>query len=160
MVRIITHLMWPRIRLRSVLSPESLQKIEAAIQEAERGHSGEIRLCIEGSLLLVDLLRDVSPRDRARKIFAEDNVWDTAQNTGILIYVLLADRALEIVCDRGIRVPHEVLSQWIDSFLRDAKNDLQSTITKLLRSVGDFCRETLPPGDRSGDEISNKPRFV
>jgi uncharacterized membrane protein len=48
------------------------------------------------------LWRNATPRERAIAMFGKLGVWDTAQNNGVLVYLLLAERAIEIVADRGI----------------------------------------------------------
>lgn len=84
------------------------EAIERAVKDCERQHAGEIRFVLEPSLSLAAVARGVTPRERAAQVFSELRVWDTAHNNGVLIYVLLADRAVEIVADRGVgreRVP-------------------------------------------------------
>jgi uncharacterized membrane protein len=82
--------------------PEAtLDAIEQAIKRAEAAHGGEIRFAIEAALPPLHILNDHSPRARALDVFATLRVWDTAANNGVLIYVQLADRHVEIVADRG-----------------------------------------------------------
>jgi hypothetical protein len=87
--------------------------IEAAVRISEMRHSGEIRYAIENSLAPGRVWRGVSGRERAIEVFANLHVWDTEHNSGVLIYLLLADHDIEIVADRGIaaRVPPEVWEQ-------------------------------------------------
>ena len=80
----------------------TLNAIQKAIADAERRHAGQIVFAVEGALPLRDLVRGRSPRQRAHEVFAHLRVWDTHQNSGVLIYVLLADHAIEILADRGI----------------------------------------------------------
>jgi uncharacterized membrane protein len=87
---------------RRVFPAPMLERIQHAIAAGERDHLGEICLAVEGSLSLAALLRGRSARERAHELFARLRVWDTAMDTGVLVYVLLADRAIEIVADRGI----------------------------------------------------------
>jgi uncharacterized membrane protein len=79
-----------------------LQAIEQAIREGESMHAGQIRFAVEHSLDLPYLLRGVSARARAVDVFSLLRVWDTEHNNGVLIYLLLADRDVEIVADRGV----------------------------------------------------------
>ena len=79
-----------------------LDAIEQAIGECEAPHGGEIRFVVETALDLPELWRGLTPRERALQLFGQLGVWDTAHNNGVLIYVLMADRAVEIVADRGI----------------------------------------------------------
>ncbi len=82
--------------------PEAtLDAIEAAIREGERVHSGEVCFLVEAALEPADLWRGTTARERALVVFAEQGVWDTHANNGVLIYLLLAERDVEIVADRG-----------------------------------------------------------
>jgi uncharacterized membrane protein len=81
----------------------TLDAIEAAVTRAERTHAGEIRFAIETALPPLHVINDRSPRARAVEVFSHLRVWDTAHNNGVLIYVQLADRAVEIVADRGLQ---------------------------------------------------------
>ncbi len=82
---------------------------------SERRHSGEIRLCVEAGLPLSYLWRDATPRQRAVTMFGKLRVWDTEQNNGVLIYLLLAEHAIEVVADRGLAraVPPETWQQLV-----------------------------------------------
>jgi len=80
-----------------------LDAIEQAIKRAERTHAGEIRFAIETSLTPRHILNDIAPRARALEVFSHLHVWDTEANNGVLIYVQLADRTVEIVADRGFQ---------------------------------------------------------
>jgi uncharacterized membrane protein len=87
--------------LRRAFDPAGLQAIERAIAEAERKNGGEIRFAVEGNLGALELMRGVTPRERALEAFAQLGVWDTEANNGVLIYLLWADHDVEIVADRG-----------------------------------------------------------
>jgi uncharacterized membrane protein len=106
--RSFRHLFSTRWATRRCFTPEVLRRIEAAIAGAERRHAGEIRFAIETAFDLPDLWYGTTPRERAVLVFGQLGVWDTAGNNGVLIYVLMADRDVEIVADRAIaaRVPH------------------------------------------------------
>jgi uncharacterized membrane protein len=95
----VTATHW-RTRLR--FPRATLDAIEAAIVRAERTHAGQIRFAIETALTPLQILNDVAARTRAIELFASLGVWDTELNNGVLIYVLLADRGVEIVADRGL----------------------------------------------------------
>jgi len=99
--RCARHLCHTRWALRRRFPEAALQRIESAVLKAEKNHSGEIRVALEGDLDLHDLLRDKSSRERAAEVFSQLDVWDTARSNGVLIYVLLADRDVEILADRG-----------------------------------------------------------
>ena len=79
-----------------------MQAIEAAIKESEAGHQGEIRFAVEAALEIAPLLKNQAAGERAVEVFSQLRVWDTQHNNGVLIYLLLADRDVEIIADRGI----------------------------------------------------------
>src|SRR4051812_19461857 len=101
-MRFLRHPFFSPWTTRRPLTPPVLARVETAIRETEALHEGEIRFVVETALDLVDLVQDVAPRRRAMQMFGQLGVWDTAQNNGVLIYVLLADHIVEIVADRGI----------------------------------------------------------
>src|SRR5581483_2543771 len=100
--RIARHLLEHHWRARRVFTPAVLARIEEAIQAGERTHSGQLRFVVEGALDGAPLFRNQTARERALDIFSRLRIWDTAHNNGVLIYLLLADRNVEIVADRGI----------------------------------------------------------
>jgi uncharacterized membrane protein len=100
--RIGKHLLEHRWRVRRIFTPKVLADIEQAIKLTEATHSGQVRFVVEGALDGQPLFRDQPARERALDIFAHLRIWDTAHNNGVLIYLLLADRQVEIVADRGI----------------------------------------------------------
>ena len=100
--RIGKHLLEHRWRARRLFPPKVLTAIEQAIKAGEITHSGQVRFVVEGALDGAPLFRDQPARGRALDIFAQLRIWDTAHNNGVLIYLLLADRQVEIIADRGI----------------------------------------------------------
>jgi uncharacterized membrane protein len=100
--RIGRHLLEHRWRVRRIFPPDVLADIEQAIKVGEATHSGQIRFVVEGALDGAPLFRDQPARERALDIFSQLRIWDTAHNNGVLIYLLLADRNVEIIADRGI----------------------------------------------------------
>jgi uncharacterized membrane protein len=100
--RLFRHLVANRRRVRSAFAPAALARISEAIAASERRHGGQIRVVIEGALDGEQLFAQQSARERAIDVFAQQRVWDTEANNGVLIYLLLADRDVEIVADRGI----------------------------------------------------------
>jgi uncharacterized membrane protein len=100
--RIGKHLLEHQWRVRRVFPREVLASIEQAIKAGEATHSGQVRFVVEGALDGALLFKGQSARERAIDIFSHLRIWDTARNNGVLIYLLLADRDVEIVADRGI----------------------------------------------------------
>jgi uncharacterized membrane protein YgcG len=100
--RIGKHLLEHRWRVRKIFTPRVLAAIEQAIKASEAKHAGQIRFAVEGALDGAPLLRNQSARARALDVFSHLRIWDTTHNNGVLIYLLLADRDVEILADRGI----------------------------------------------------------
>ena len=100
--RIGRHLLQHRWRERRDFPPKVLAAIEVAIKAGEATHAGQVRFVVEGALDGAPLFRNQPARERALDIFSQLRIWDTAHNNGVLIYLLLADRDVEIVADRGI----------------------------------------------------------
>lgn len=100
--RIGKHLIEHRWRVRRIFPPKVLAAIERTIKAGEATHSGQVRFVVEGALDGAPLFRGQSARARALDVFSHLRIWDTAHNNGVLIYLLLADRDVEIVADRGI----------------------------------------------------------
>src|SRR4051794_19680332 len=100
--RIGRHLLQHRWRERRIFPPMVLAAIEAAIKAGEATHSGQVQFVVEGALHGAPLFTNQPARERALDIFSKLRIWDTAHNNGVLIYLLLADRNVEIIADRGI----------------------------------------------------------
>ena len=99
--RVVRHLLNYRWRLGRVFDAATRAAIQEAVEASERTHRGEIRFAVESRLDTASVWAGQSARERARELFARLGVWDTEENSGILIHVLLADRRVEIVADRG-----------------------------------------------------------
>ena len=99
--RLLKHVTATHWRTRMLFPSATLDAIEAAIARAEQTHAGEIRFAIETALTPAHIFNGVTAHARALDVFAHLRVWDTDDNNGVLIYVQLADRHVEIVADRG-----------------------------------------------------------
>jgi uncharacterized membrane protein len=99
--RLARHLLSFRSRLSRDFDVATRRAIQEAVAASERKHRGEIRFAVESRLDAASVWRGRTARERAHELFASLGVWDTAENSGILVYVLLADRCVEIVADRG-----------------------------------------------------------
>jgi uncharacterized membrane protein len=113
LIRLFKH-RWTDDATRT-LSTETLQRLQTLIATSEALHSGEIRICVEAGLPNSYLLRADSTanllRQRALAQVGRLRVWDTAQNNGVLIYLCLAEHAIELVADRGIN-QHVGIDAW------------------------------------------------
>jgi uncharacterized membrane protein len=102
--RLARHLLTSRATVNRHFPPACIAALRQAIAASEATHRGEIRFAIEAALPPLRVLRDLGARERALEVFSELRVWDTEANSGVLVYVLLADRAIEIIADRGINL--------------------------------------------------------
>jgi uncharacterized membrane protein len=102
LTRLLRHLMSPHWRVQRSFPPATLARIERVIAQSEARHGGQIRFAVEHALDTGPLLRGQFARERALDVFSALKVWDTEHNNGVLIYLLLADRDVEIIADRGI----------------------------------------------------------
>jgi len=100
--RILRHLFCDRASARRAFPEDALRRITEATAAGEARHSGQVRFVVEASLPLLRVLHGADARQRALELFAQLGVWDTAANNGVLVYLLLADRRVEILADRGI----------------------------------------------------------
>src|SRR4051812_24453377 len=110
-LRILKHRLLDETDTRRALDAQALQRLQERVAASERGHSGEIRICVEASLPLSYLWRNATARQRAVTMFGKLRVWDTEHNNGVLIYLLLAEHRIEIVADRGLN-RHVSAERW------------------------------------------------
>ena len=163
--RWLRHLLATRSGLQRAFSPTVLGAIEAAIDASEATHRGEIRFAIEASLEPREVWAGKSPRERALEVFAALGVWDTDENNGILIYVLLADHDVEIVADRGynLRVTSDQWSAVCHAMERHyAAGDFGTGSIEGVRAAGAIIATHFParPGGRDEDELPNRPSIL
>ncbi len=102
LTRILKHRLWDETDTHRALNTAAVERLTERVTSSERHHSGEIRVCVESSLPLSYLWQNLGARDRAITMFGKLRVWDTDANNGVLIYLLLAEHAIEIVADRGL----------------------------------------------------------
>lgn len=156
--RTLRHLASTGWELRRTFDAEVMAEIERAIQETESLHGGEVRFAIEDNLGVRELWRDLSPRDRALEVFARLGVWDTQLNNGVLIYVLWADRDVEIVADRGLSasVSNEEWQKLCQRMERlFAERRTREAVVEGIRAVGTLIATAFPATD--GNELPNRP---
>ncbi len=143
----------------------ALERIQQAIAESEKTHSGEIRFAVESALPWSYLRRNAPARQRAAMVFSKLRVWDTEHNNGVLIYVDLADRAIEIVADRGI-ARHVTHAEWeaICEAMRARfrADDYAGGVVAAVETVGAKLATHFPlaAGESNPNELSNKPAVL
>jgi len=161
-LRILRHRWVDERDAARAIDGAALARLEQAVAGSERRHSGEIRLCIEAGLPLSYLWRRATARERAVALFGKLRVWDTEQNNGVLIYLLLAEHAIEIVADRGLarRVPQ---SHWdgVLSAMREAfrSGRFEQGLLDAVRAVDAMLAEHFPlaEGEANPNELPDVP---
>jgi uncharacterized membrane protein len=161
--RWLRHAFWARGKLERAFPVQTLKAIEDAIGVSESSHSGEIRFAVEGALEPQDAWAGKTPRARAIEVFANLGVWDTEANNGVLIYLLLADRDVEIVADRGLngRVGAEEWSEVcarMEEHLRSGHYERGSV--EAVQAVGALLARYFPPLPGGRDELPNRPAVL
>lgn len=161
--RIIKHLSITQSSVRRHFPHTALQNIERTIAEAEQNHAGQIRFAVEAALELKPLLGGQSARERAIEVFSQLHVWDTEHNNGVLIYLLLADRDVEIVADRGIharlgQAVWESVCQEMESPFRQGK--FEQGVIAGIRSVGRHLAEHYPQAGAKSNELPDQPVMI
>ncbi len=153
-----------RMQVHKAFPQATLDKIQTAIAAGEQDHLGEVCFAIEGGLSWFEALTYTSTRDRAEAAFARLRVWNTEANTGVLIYILLAEQAIEIVADRGIAAKVE-LEQWraICASLGQACREgshAEGTMAAIA-SIHALLTKHFPAGGGSNpDELPNRPVII
>lgn len=161
--RVLKHLFTPDWSVQSAFTPAVMDAIEQAIAASETLHQGELRFAVEAGLDLPLLWRGVTARKRAVDWFSGLRVWDTAENSGVLIYVQLVDRAVEIVADRGINARVDP-GAWsvICRTLEDAyrRGDFEAGSVAAVRQVGELLARHFPARPDNPNELPNRPLIL
>jgi uncharacterized membrane protein len=162
LARIWKHRWMDEGDMRRAVPPELLAQLERFTAASETRHSGEIRICIEAGMPMSYLWRDASPRDRAVAMFGKLRVWDTEHNNGVLIYVLLAERAIEIVADRALPAGGEAtiwqeIVQRLSAHLK--RGDFERGLTQALEEISAVLVQHFPVAAHQANpnELSNQP---
>lgn len=161
--RIFRHLGSPLWLTRRRFGPRVLGDIEAAIRAAEASHEGEIRFVVESSLDLGRLLAGQTPRQRAIELFGQLGVWDTAGNNGVLLYLLAADRDVEIVADRGIAArvapeDWEAICRRMEDCFREGR--FGEGAAAGVQATGALLARHFPRAGGDADELPNRPLLL
>jgi hypothetical protein len=144
---------------------EMLERLTRRVSASEQCHTGEIRICVEAGLPLSYLRRNASARERAVMLFGKLRVWDTAHNNGVLIYLLLADHAIELVADRGLNArvsPAEWQAMVAHLGTALQAGQYEEGLTTALEEVSAVLVQHFPllPGRVRGNELPNTPVLV
>jgi uncharacterized membrane protein len=159
--RILRHRWLDETDGARAIGTEGLKRLEQRIAASERRHSGEIRVCVEAGLPMSYLWRDAVPRERAVMLFGKLRVWDTEHNSGVLIYLLLVERTIEIVADRGItrRVPQATwdnLLAGMQAAFRGGR--FEAGLSEAIDAVDALLTEHFPvlPGEANPNELPDR----
>jgi uncharacterized membrane protein len=157
------HVLMSPLTVRRRFADSTLDAMQARIAAAEERHRGEIRFVVEAELSTAQLWREMSSRDRAREVFAMQGVWNTAENNGVLIYVLLADRQVEIVADRGIdaRVQPadwEAVCRTMEAHFREGKYEEGALAG--IDSVSELLARHFPASGKRANELEDRPALI
>ncbi len=163
LARLMRHLFHPGWLVSRAFPRQALARIAAAVAASERGHAGEIRFVVEGALDFLPLLRGQTARQRALEVFSSLGVWDTEANSGVLIYLLLADRDVEILADRGFngRVPprewEDICREMEDRF---ARGEFERGALDGIARIDALSRRHFPPAGGNPNELPDAPAVL
>ena len=154
------HLATDDARIQRLFGRDGLGRIERAVAEGERTHRGQVRFAVEAALPLRRVLQGLTPRERALEVFALSRTWDTEENSGVLVYVLIADRDVEIVADRGIhrRVGDSTWQQvcrTMEAAFRDGK--FVEGAEAGMREISRILAQHFPATGEGPNELPDKP---
>ena len=158
--RIVRHLTMTHWQVNRIFTGNILHTIEQAITHSEAAHLGEIRFVVEGALDGMPLFTGQSARARAIDVFSQLRMWDTQYNNGVLIYLLYADRDVEIIADRGIhskvhaREWAKICHQMETAF---SQGDYEAGVVNGIQAVTASLTEHFPSAGASRNELPDKP---
>ena len=157
--RIARHLLVTHWQVNRAFPRQTLIAIEKAIKASKAAHVGEIRFALEGALHSGPLFKGQSARERAIDVFSQLRVWDTEHNNGVLIYLLLADRAVEIVADRGVHA--KVGSQELEKICRTMETafkqaNYEGGILNGIQAVTQHLVRHFPTHGKGRNELPDK----
>lgn len=162
-IRAVRHLLPSAWTVRRKFPPSLLSRIEQAIGASEQRHRGQIRFAVDAALHPLMVLRGVNGRDRAIDVFSQLRVWDTEHNNGVLIYLLLADRDVEIVADRGVHArvgekTWEAICREMERALR--AGNAQAAVLEGINAVSRVLEQHYPRTAASDNELPDRPVVI
>lgn len=167
LLRLLKHRWFDERDAARALGPQGLARIEGLVAESEHHHNGQIRVCVEAGLPTSYIRRRASAHERALALFGKLGVWDTEQNNGVLIYLLLAEHTIAIVADRGLNA-HATRQDW-DNAIARMRPGLRAGrfadgLAEAIAAVDATLRRAYPctPGDgpRAANELSDRPLIL
>jgi len=163
MNRLLRHLLFPDWLTRRRFPGRVLARIEAAVAASEQGHSAELRFVVEGALHPAQLMAGMMARERALDVFSSLRTWDTAANNGVLIYLLLADRDVEIVADRGLSglvqpAEWEAICREMEACFR--RGEFEAGALLGIERVDGLLRRHFPGSGENPNELADTPSVL
>ena len=160
LLRFFRHLTAGRWQVARCFPKHSMEKIASAIGQSEHSHMGELRFAVEAGLDWPDLIAGTSSRGRALEVFSQLGVWDTEQNSGVLIYLLLADRKVEIVADRGIharvgQARWEAICHAMEQKFR--AHEFESGVLEGVAAISALLQQHFPAQETNPNELPDYP---
>jgi uncharacterized membrane protein len=165
--RLIRHAAATHWRTRMLFPSATLDAIEQAIARVERSHAGEIRFAIETAMAPLHIMNGAAPRARALDVFAHLRVWDTEHNNGVLIYVQMADRIVEIIADRGFKdrvspAEWEAVCRLMEEHFRAGRFQIGSIAG--VDAIGNLITRHFPPNlkppAQSDNQLPDRPTLL
>lgn len=160
MKRLLQNLFAGWFRLSAWFPATTMTRIHDAIAEGELGHAGEICFAVESRYSFWSVLSGLQPRDRATQLFSELRVWDTQDNSGVLLYLQLAERRVEIIADRGIskRVDDAQWQAICEQFTRDIKEGpADIAVLACVGKINELLTAHFPMGAENPRELPDHP---
>ncbi len=161
--RLFKHLFATSRQTKKHFPVSALQQIEARIAKSEVGHSGQIRVVIETTLSPYAIWHQQSSRERSIEVFSLQKIWDTENNNGVLIYLLMADHAFEIIADRGVhqKVGDEFWNNVCKRMEIHLKNgDFHAGVLEGIEEIDQILRKFYPATIITPNELSDKPVLI
>jgi uncharacterized membrane protein len=158
--RIGKHLVEHHWRAKRIFTRSVLARIEQATKAGEATHSGQLRFVVEGALDGAPLFRNQSARERALDVFSHLRIWDTEHNNGVLIYLLLADRKVEIIADRGVdarvgAAGWQTICREMEAEFR--RGQFEAGVIKGIAAVSKALAKHFPPQGPHPNELPDAP---
>lgn len=158
--RLFHHFLTPDWVASRAFPPAAMHSIATAIAQSETLHSGELRFVAEAALASRPLLHNQSARDRALEVFSELRIWDTEDNNGVLIYLLLADHDVEIIADRGLA--RKVEQQIWERICQDmeqafARGEFEAGALLGIKQVTQLLVQYFPITNVNKNELDDRP---
>jgi uncharacterized membrane protein len=158
--RLFKHWFTTKSAAKRAFSPETLTAIKVAVADGEKEHRAEVRLIVEHCLPTAAVLGRLHPRQRAMELFSRYRIWNTEENCGVLVYINLADRAVEIVPDRAVARLitrdewHAVCNTMTAGF---AKGEFRDSSAAAMKQLNTLLKVHYPAGSAHPNQLPNQP---